>query len=89
MNMKYEEFRRNLGKAGLTNKQFAKLITLSDKSISNLSGRKEVPNHLAIIALLMGELADNGIGFKEKIDGLDLKKAKPRGKGFTKKRIEE
>ena len=85
--MRYEEFRRHIGKAGLTNKQFAKLVAINDKSISNLAKLGKVPNHLAIIALLMGELADNGMEFKTKVEKLCLQKAEPRGKGFLKKRI--
>lgn len=60
--MNYKEFKRNLGRAGLTN--------------------KTIPNHYAVIALLMIELADNGIEFQEKVLNLKLKEAKPRGKGF-------
>lgn len=83
--MDYEEFRRHLGKAGLTNKAFAELLSINEKSITNMAQKPEIPNHYAVIALLMGELADNGIEFKEKVLNLELKLAKPRGKGFTSK----
>lgn len=80
----YEEFRRHLGKAGLTNKAFAELVAINEKSVTNMAQKPEVPNHYAVIALLMGELADNGIEFKAKLLRLELKDAKPRGKGFEK-----
>lgn len=80
--MNYKEFKRNLGKAGLTNKAFAQLLAINEKSITNMAQKPAVPNHYAVIALLMGELADNGIEFQEKVLNLKLKEAKPRGKGF-------
>lgn len=80
--MNYEEFRRHLGKAGLTNKAFAKLVAINEKSVTNMAQKPEVPNNYAVIALLMGELADNGIEFKSKLLKLELKEARPRGRGF-------
>lgn len=80
--MNYEEFRRHLGKAGLTNKAFAELVVINEKSVTNMAQKPAVPNNYAVIALLMGELADNGIEFKSKLLKLDLKEAKPRGLGF-------
>lgn len=83
--MDYEEFRRHLGKAGLTNKAFAELLSINERSITNMAQKPEVPNHYAVIALLMGEMAENGVAFKEKVLALELKMAKPRGKGFASK----
>ncbi len=80
--MNYEEFRRHIGKAGLTNKAFAELVAINEKSVTNMAQKPEVPNHYAVIALLMGELADNSVEFKSKILKLELKEAKPRGRGF-------
>lgn len=83
--MNYDEFRRQLGKAGLTNKEFAELLALNEKSVSNLATKEAIPNHIAIISTLMGCLADNGISFREKIEKLHIKKAEARGNGFKKK----
>ncbi len=82
--MKYEEFKRQLGKAGLTNKQFADLVGMNEKSVSNIAQREDVPNQIAVSIVLMGMLADNHIPFREAIEKLELKKAEPRGKGFEK-----
>ena len=62
--MDYEEFLRQLGKAGLTVKAFAELLCMNRGSISNLSKKGDVPVHLAVIAALMGEMADNGVDYK-------------------------
>jgi len=64
MRMDYEEFSRHVGKAGLTIKAFAELLCMNRVSISNLSKKSEVPIHLAVIAALMGEMADKGLDFR-------------------------
>lgn len=64
MPMDYEEFSRHVGKAGLTIKAFAELLCMNRVSISNLSKKGEVPVHLAVIAALMGEMADKGLDFR-------------------------
>jgi hypothetical protein len=70
--MNYKEFKRNIGKAGLNTKSFAKLVGMSSTSVTNYSQSDNVPNHLAIIALLMGEMADHHIDFKTKIEHMEL-----------------
>ena len=70
--MKYKEFIRNIGKAGLSLKEFAELIKINRISLSNYSQKGEVPDHLAVIATLMGILADNDIPFIPSVEKLDL-----------------
>lgn len=66
--MNYTEFRRQLGKASLTNKAFAELLGLNPKSITNFKTQGgAVPDHLAVIATFMAEFAERGIDFKELI----------------------
>jgi plasmid maintenance system antidote protein VapI len=81
--MDYEEFKRQLGKAGLSGREFADLLQLNRNSISNLAGKEKVPDHLAIIASLMGEMAEHKIDFRIVIERIDLKKNEPRGKNFN------
>ncbi len=87
--MDYEEFKRHIGKAGLKINSFAKLLGLKQSSITNYSKDGEVPNHLAIIALLMGEMADNKLDFKIKIENLELKKPIKRPKAFGRNKTED
>lgn len=82
--MNYEEFRRQLGKAGLTNKRFAELLGMNEKSITNMAKKDVVPNHVAALSLLMGLLADNHVPFQEPLEKEGFVKAEPRGKGFSK-----
>lgn len=82
--MKYEEFTRNLGKAGLTSKSFADLLKYNRNSITNLSKKDEIPKHLAIIAVLLGELKDEGVDFKPLIEKIGLQSLKTRGKDIQK-----
>jgi hypothetical protein len=77
--MTYEEFRRQLCKAGLTVKGFADIIKQSPNSISNHSRYGEVPPHLAIIAALMGDMADSGMDFRSTLSRIHFEPSKPRG----------
>jgi 23S rRNA maturation-related 3'-5' exoribonuclease YhaM len=77
--MSYEEFRRHIGKAGLQMKDFASLINMTPTALSAYSKKGEVPTHLAIIAVLLGELADNQIDYKQALSKVTLSPKKPRG----------
>jgi hypothetical protein len=77
--MKYDEFRRQLGKAGLSAREFADLVKLNPNSITNYAKEGVVPSHWAIVALLMGEMADKGMDFKEAINKIDIEPNKIRG----------
>ncbi|MGI4732562.1 MAG: XRE family transcriptional regulator [Janthinobacterium lividum] len=79
--MTYQEFQRHVGKAGLTISEFAELIRMNRISISNLSKRGEVPPHLAVIACLLGEMAERKIDFQPLIHSIGLEPRKPRGGG--------
>ena len=73
--MDYREFKRNIGKAGISVKRFAELIRCHPASITNLSqkGKSEkIPKNLAIIAVLIGEMKDNGLHFEELLANLDI-----------------
>jgi len=77
--MTYEEFRRQLGKAGLTSKQFADLVKLNCNSVTNYATQGEVPSHWAIVAVLMGEMAERKIDFKSILETIDISPKKVRG----------
>lgn len=70
--MTYDEFRRQLGKAGLSVKEFAGLVRLRPNSVTNYARVGEVPSHLAVIAVLMGEMADNKLDFKARLASVDI-----------------
>ena len=75
----YAEFRRHVGKAGLTLGEFAQLLRMNRSSISNLAAREAVPAHLAIIAALLGELAEKQVDFRPVLAALDFAPKRPRG----------
>lgn len=77
--MTYNEFRRQLGKAGLSVKGFAHLIKQTPNSITNYSAQGEVPPHLAIIASLMGDMAESGLDFRHTLSRIQFEANKPRG----------
>lgn len=59
--MLYAEFRRHLGKAGMTINDFAAYLCIRPASVSNYSKSGSVPRAYAIIAVLLGEAADRGV----------------------------
>jgi hypothetical protein len=77
--MTYDEFRRQLGKAGLTVKGFAELIKQTPNSITNYATQGAVPPHLAIIAALMGDMAESGLDFRTTLGRIQFDANKPRG----------
>lgn len=77
--MNYKAFRSHLGRAGLTNKDFAELVKLNSKSITNYKKADKVPVHWAIVAMLMGELAGNGLEFRHLIRRMEIEPNKVRG----------
>lgn len=77
--MNYKTFRSHLGRAGLTNKDFAELVMLNSKSITNYRKDDHVPEHWAIVALLMGELAGNELEFRHLIRRMEIEPNKVRG----------
>ena len=82
--MTYDEFLRQLGKAGLNIRQFAELMKMNRISLSNYGKKGEVPSHLAIIATLLGEMAERKIDFREVLSKVDISPKKPRGAGIGK-----
>jgi hypothetical protein len=79
--MTYEEFRRQLGKAGLNTREFAVLLRLNPNSITNYADRGTVPTHLAVIVTLLGEMAEHRIDFRPLLGKLDIQPNKARGMG--------
>lgn len=77
--MTYEEFRRQLGKAGISVKGFAQLLKQNPNSISNHAIHGEVPAHIAIIAALLAELAEHGVDYAAVLSRIDYTANRPRG----------
>ena len=85
--MNYSELVRNIGKTGLSIKEFADLIKSNPNSITNLSKKEQIPKQLAIIAVLLGELVDKKIDYKPLFEHMDLEPHKPRVKNSFGKKI--
>lgn len=77
--MTYDEFQRQIGKAGLTIREFADLIKMHRNSVTNYASLGEVPSHLAVIATLLGALADKKVDFRSILDSIEIEPKKPRG----------
>ena len=71
--MDYDEFKRQVGKAGLTLKAFAALLDVKPASLSNYAKKGTVPRRLAIVAVLMAELADNHVDIKLSLSRAGIK----------------
>ena len=82
--MSYEEFLKQIARAGLTIREFAQLIRMNRISLSNYAKRGEVPSHLAVIAVLVGEMGERKIDFKTVLQSIAIEPKKPRGAGIGK-----
>lgn len=80
--MTYDEFQRQIGKAGLTIREFAELVKMNRTSLSNNRKKGQVPSHLAVIAALCGAMAERRIDFREVLSGIEISPKKPRGNGL-------
>lgn len=78
--MTYACFIAELGKAGLSVSQFADLVCMNRNSVSNYSSRGEVPQHLGLIAALLGAMNVNGVDFKKVVKQVNATPKKPRGR---------
>ena len=58
--MKYKRFKENINFAGYKNKEFAKLLGISQQSITNYS-KKGVPRNSALISELLATLRYNNV----------------------------
>ena len=78
--MNYEELTRNTPKAGLDIKEFVELIKANPNSIINLKSKKKIPKNIGIIAVLLGEMKEAKLPFKDFLNSLDLEEQKARRK---------
>jgi hypothetical protein len=53
-------------------------------SLSNYAKQGEIPSHLAIIALLLGEMGSRNIDCEIVLRGIQVMRKKPRGAGIGK-----
>ena len=81
--MTYEELQRHIGKAGLKSNEFARLLGMNPISISNMRKRGEVSRHLAVVAVLMGEMAERGIDIHALLSKIDAKPEEPADRGVS------
>lgn len=72
--MGYDEFRRHLGKAGITVGEFAQLIDVQPSSVSNYAQKSSVPQTYAVIAVMLGDAADRKIDFRSLLRHFDVAK---------------
>lgn len=81
--MRYEDFHKRLTRAELSVKEFAGFLGVNPRSISNYSQKGEVPNHLALIALMLAELIKYDVKLKDIISTLSKFGSKPRKRGVA------
>ena len=61
--MPYEEFQRLIGKSGLSIKEFAALLDMNANSITNYKKNGKVPTTIAVIAVVISDMKDDGLDF--------------------------
>jgi transcriptional regulator with XRE-family HTH domain len=77
--MSYAEFLDELLRAGLSVRAFAELIGMNPNSISNYARSGALPTHLAMIAVLVAELSEKGLDYRQTMTKVVLAPKKPRG----------
>lgn len=77
--MRYDEFQRNVRKAGLTLSDFADLLSMNRISLSNYARKKRVPAHLAVIAVLLAELKEHNVDYRNALSKIEIPAKRPRG----------
>jgi hypothetical protein len=77
--MDYADFQHCLNEAGISIKELARLLRQNPNSITNYKQVGRVPSHLAVIVVLMRELAVRQIPFEKVIEDLNLRPNAPRG----------
>lgn len=80
--MTYDEFQRQVYKAGLTLIEFAELTKMNRISLSNRRKKGDVPSHWAVTAVLVAEMAERKIDFREILSRIEIESKKPRGAGM-------
>jgi len=75
----YAEFQAELRKAGLSIGAFADLVGMKRNSVSNYAGATDVPHHLALIAVLLAELASVNGDFHRALERAGASPKKARG----------
>lgn len=76
--MPYALFLAELDRAGLSVRSFADLVGMNPNSITNYAGRGELPQHIALVAVLIAEMAVGGLDYRAAIAKVAPTK-KPRG----------
>lgn len=79
--MSYADFVEELRKAGLSVRAFAKLVGMNPNSISNYARSGELPDHLALIAVLIVAVNETGGDYREAMSRVRVVPKKPRGSG--------
>ena len=77
--MDYDEFKRQLGKAGLTARELGEMLKMHPNSITNYAQQGFVPSRLALIVTLMAEMADHGLDYRSVVARVQVVPSKPRG----------
>ena len=85
--MEYNDFRKVVRKSGLAMKEFAEFVGIDSRSVSNHSRSGEVPDYLAIIALLLAELVKHDVEPSIIQAKLDLLGRRPRRRRAAKAKM--
>jgi transcriptional regulator with XRE-family HTH domain len=81
--MTYEEFIVELRTAGISGREVARLLALNENTIANYKRGGVVPSNLAVIAVLIRVLEQNGIPYRDQILSLQLKPNARRGRSIS------
>lgn len=84
--MTFIEFKKTLLDAEISLPKFSKLIKVSEKNLQSYKKKDEVPNAIAVVVTCFSYMKQNGLEYKEIIEGLNLKAKTKKGAGFASKK---
>lgn len=76
--MPYADFLAELERAGMSVRSFAELIGMNPNSITNYAKSGDLPQHIALVIVLVAEMAAQGLDYRATIAKVAPTR-KPRG----------
>ncbi len=64
----------------MSGREFARLLKLNPNTIPNYKAIGTVPSHLAVIAVLLRALVENGVDYRPVMAKVPIKRNAPRGR---------
>ena len=81
--MTYDDFQLHLASAGIKLQEFADMVKMNRTSIYNYGKAGEVPEQMAVLAVLLRDMHERGVDYREVLgrNGIEVPKRASRDEG--------